>query len=322
MPSAIADLTEQFTLDPAQFIGIPIALVGAVFLSLGAQFQHRGVVKVERFSKRSGSAGLSGGQLFALLSRPSWVVGTLMLALAIVFQLTSLGFSPLIVVQPLGAVALVITAVVNARVSRVRLNKASIRAIMLCVGGVGTFVLVAAFNAVDKSIQTSQLITILVILAVVLTVFIIAFRVFRKGAKAIFYILGAGVVYGFVATLAKVVLNRIKFGEFDPLTVVCIVALLAATALGGYFVQNAYSSGPPDLVVAGLHGDRPAGRRRDRHRRAGGGAVRGSLGHPALHPRRCRRDLGRLPPRQAPPASALTRSATRGASRGRNPRIR
>ncbi|QHC66938.1 multidrug DMT transporter permease [Rathayibacter sp. VKM Ac-2759] len=252
MPSAIADLTEQFTLDPAQFIGIPIALVGAVFLSLGAQFQHRGVVKVERFSKRSGSAGLSGGQLFALLSRPSWVVGTLMLALAIVFQLTSLGFSPLIVVQPLGAVALVITAVVNARVSRVRLNKASIRAIMLCVGGVGTFVLVAAFNAVDKSIQTSQLITILVILAVVLTVFIIAFRVFRKGAKAIFYILGAGVVYGFVATLAKVVLNRIKFGEFDPLTVVCIVALLAATALGGYFVQNAYSSGPPDLVVAGL----------------------------------------------------------------------
>ncbi|KQQ00768.1 MULTISPECIES: DMT family transporter [unclassified Rathayibacter] len=252
MPSAIVDLTEQFTLDPAQFIGIPIALVGAVFLSLGAQFQHRGVVKVERFSKRSGSSGLSGGQLFALLSRPSWVIGTLMLALAIVFQLTSLGFSPLIVVQPLGAVALVITAVVNARVSRVRLNKASIRAIVLCVGGVGAFVLVAAFNAVDKPIQTSQLITILVILAVVLTVFVIAFRVFRKGAKAIFYILGAGVVYGFVATLAKVVLNRIKFGEFDPLTVVCVVALLAATALGGYFVQNAYSSGPPDLVVAGL----------------------------------------------------------------------
>jgi hypothetical protein len=248
MPADLAELLN----DPAKFIGIPIALVGAVFLSLGAQFQHRGVAKVERFSKRSGSSGLSGGQLVALLSRPSWVVGTLLLALAIVFQLTSLGFSPLIVVQPLGAVALVITAVVNARVSRVRLNAASIRAIVLCVGGVGTFVLVAAFNAVDKSIQTPELITILVILTVVLVVFVIAFRVFRRGAKAIFYIVGAGVVYGFVATLAKVVLNRIKYGEFDPLTVVCIVALLAATALGGYFVQNAYSSGPPDLVVAGL----------------------------------------------------------------------
>ncbi|MCJ1694744.1 DMT family transporter [Rathayibacter caricis] len=252
MSADLTELTEQFTLDPVQFIGIPIALVGAVFLSLGAQFQHRGVAKVERFSGRSGSSGLNGGQLFALLSRPSWVVGTLMLGLAVVFQLTSLGFSPLIVVQPLGAVALVITAVMNARVSRVRLNKASIRAIVLCVGGVGTFVLVAAFNAVDKSIRTPQLITILVILGVVLVVFVVAFRVFRRKARAIFYILGAGVVYGFVATLAKVVLNRIKFGEFDPLTVVCIVALLAASALGGYFVQNAYSSGPPDLVVAGL----------------------------------------------------------------------
>ena len=31
-----------------------------------------------------------------------------------------------------------------------------------------------------------------------------------------------------------------------------VVALLAATALGSYFVQTAYASGPPDLVVAGL----------------------------------------------------------------------
>ena len=31
-----------------------------------------------------------------------------------------------------------------------------------------------------------------------------------------------------------------------------LLALLAATVLGGYFVQTAYSSGPPDLVIAGL----------------------------------------------------------------------
>lgn len=64
MPADLAELLN----DPAKFIGIPIALVGAVFLSLGAQFQHRGVAKVERFSKRSGSSGLSGGQLVALLA--------------------------------------------------------------------------------------------------------------------------------------------------------------------------------------------------------------------------------------------------------------
>ncbi len=59
-------------------------------------------------------------------------------------------------------------------------------------------------------------------------------------------------LYGFVATLAKVVINRLTTGDFDVLTGVCIVALVAATLLGAYFVQTAYSSGPPDLVIAGL----------------------------------------------------------------------
>jgi hypothetical protein len=31
-----------------------------------------------------------------------------------------------------------------------------------------------------------------------------------------------------------------------------LVAALLAMALGGWFVQNAYASGPPDLVIAGL----------------------------------------------------------------------
>jgi drug/metabolite transporter (DMT)-like permease len=243
--------TEQIDLDPKQFIGIPIALVGAVFLSLGAQFQHRGVIKVEENTQQA-DKGLNVRQMMALLSRPSWVLGTVMLGLAIVFQLTSLGFSPIIVVQPLGAVALVITAVLNSRVSHVKLNRSSIISIALCVGGVGLFVLVAAFTAVDKPVRTRELIIILIVLAVVLALFAVGFAFLRRRFKAIAYIVGAGVLYGFVATLAKVVISRIFQGDFEWLTLLALVGLLAAAALGGYFVQNAYSSGPPDLVIAGL----------------------------------------------------------------------
>jgi uncharacterized membrane protein len=60
------------------------------------------------------------------------------------------------------------------------------------------------------------------------------------------------VLYGFVATLAKVVLTRVEQGEFEWLTFLCLIGLLLATALGAYFVQNAYATGPPDLVIAGL----------------------------------------------------------------------
>lgn len=252
MDPDLSELTELVPLDPRQFIGIPLALIGAVFLSLGAQFQHRGVVKVEALTADTLGKGLNGRQLALLLARPSWVMGTLMLGLAIVFQLSSLYFAPLIVVQPLGALALVITSILNSRLNHVKLSHKSVVAIIMCVGGVFVFVGVAAFTAVSKPVSDAQIITILVVLALVLTAAGITFGVLRRRIRALFYVIMAGVIYGFVATLAKVVLNRVQQGEFEWLTLLCVLALLAGTGLGAYFVQNAYASGPPDLVIAGL----------------------------------------------------------------------
>lgn len=236
---------------PAQLLGIPVALVGACFLSLGAQLQHHGVAKVESHTEGA-SRGLNLKQLGLLLARPSWVIGTLLLGLAIVFQLVSLNLSPIILVQPLGVVGLVITSVLNARVSRVPLNRQSIVSVSLCVGGVGAFVLIAAIFAKDVPVSAQSLIIILLILTGVLILFGLAFWLFHNRFKALMYIVGAGVLYGFVATLAKVVIDRIANREWDWLLVLCIIALVAAAVLGAYFVQNAYSSGPPDLVIAGL----------------------------------------------------------------------
>jgi drug/metabolite transporter (DMT)-like permease len=210
------------------------------------------VAKVEASTPDMAGGGLSGTQLFLLLKRPSWVIGTLMLGLAIVFQLVSLFLSPLIVVQPLGAVALVITAILNARVSHVKLNRSSIIAICLCVGGVGAFVLIAAFFARELPVTDRDLILILIILAIVLVLSALAFVFLRARFKALMYIVTAGVLYGFVATLAKVTIARLVQQEIDWLLALCVLSLLAAAVLGAYFVQNAYSSGPPDLVIAGL----------------------------------------------------------------------
>lgn len=253
------------SLTPLQYLGIPVALLGAVFLAVGAQLQHRGVGKVEAralaevqaagvetLEPLAKTAGLSLRQLAHLAARPSWLIGTAMLGLAVVLQLTSLFLAPITLVQPLGAVALVITAVLNARVSRVRLDAVSIRAIAFCVVGVALFVGVAAFTTRSHPVSDTQVWVILGILAVVAVAFAVLFAIYRRRLKAIMYILGAGILYGFVATLAKVVIDRIKTGDFEWLTLAALVALLIGTVLGGYFVQNAYSSGPPDLVIAGL----------------------------------------------------------------------
>lgn len=238
--------------NPALLIGIPLALLGAIFMSFGAQYQHRGVTKVELLYGGAASGGLTLTQLTRLLTRPSWVLGSIMLGLAIACQLGALSFAPLIVVQPLGAIALVITTLLNARISGHKPTKRSVRAIVECVGGIFIFVTIAALVATDEPVSNGQLITILIILAVVTVVFGGLWLWLRQRMTALFYIIGAGVMYGFVATLAKVVISRIQSGDFEWLTVTCLVALLLAAAVGAYFVQTAYSSGPPDLVIAGL----------------------------------------------------------------------
>jgi drug/metabolite transporter (DMT)-like permease len=94
----------------------------------------------------------------------------------------------------------------------------------------------------------------------VLVLLALGFALLRKRLTRIFYVVAAGVLFGFVATLAKVLIGRIQtivrahfhLAPTDWLTVLCLIGLLAAAFLGTYFVQTAYSSGSPDVVVAGL----------------------------------------------------------------------
>lgn len=244
--------TEIVSLSPYQFWGIPLALIGAALMSFGAQYQSRGLNKVERITGRSASAGLSFTHLLGLLRRPSWVVGTSLLALAIVFQIAALSFAPLIVVQPLGVTAMVITAVLNARMSGLRLPKRALTSLALSVSGILAFVVVAAFTAADRPVTNQKLITILILFGVALLGLLAGYVLLRHRAVALFYIAGAGILYGFVATFAKVVIGRFQQDAFDWLAWAGVLALLVGGLVGMVFVQHAYSSGPPDLVIAGL----------------------------------------------------------------------
>jgi len=253
--NAVEDVGDQLVgafQNPGLLLGIPLALAGAVFMSLGAQYQHRGVEKVERLSGSDGASGLSFDQIRRLLTRPSWLIGTLMLGLAVVCQLAALVKAPLIVVQPLGAIALVITTLLNARVSGHAPTKQSLTAIVCCVGGIFLFVFFAAIYATEQEVTDRELFVILALLLVVIIILGGGWLILRHRMRALFYVIGAGVLYGFVATLAKVVIKRIEAGQFEWITGICVLALVSAAAVGGYFVQTAYSSGPPDLVIAGL----------------------------------------------------------------------
>ncbi len=230
-------------------LAILLAALGAIALAFGAQLQNDAVGDEK---KNRAKGALNFKQMRSLLARPRWLSGTALMGVAIVFQLAALGLAPIIVVQPIGAIALVITSLVNARVTKTKLSKATIVAVALCTGGIGAFVAMASGVAKEIKLTDDRLREVLFVLVAILAVVGVLFIFFARRINALTYILGAGVLYGFVATLAKVVIQRIYQGDFEWLTLLCLIGLIAAVALGGWFVQNAYASGPPDLVIAGL----------------------------------------------------------------------
>ena len=254
-PFTTSEVTDAIVgfLDPAarKSLGIAVALLGTIFLALGAQLQHRGVGKAARI-RAADRQRMSAGQLLALLRRPSWLLGTLLLGCAILLQLTSLGLAPLLVVQPLGVAALVLSTVVDSRLAHTRLDGTVLRSVALSVGGIVVFVTIAAVYAADRPIRPPQVTIILILLAAVLVGFGLVFVFLRARLTAVAWVVGAGVLYAFVATLAKLTITQLVSGQISLLTLLCVGGVLTAAVVGGIFVQIAYSSGPPNLVIAGL----------------------------------------------------------------------
>lgn len=232
-------------------LAIGLAIAAAVALAFGAQFQNQAVTKGREKAPRI-RGSLSIRELGRLFVRPRWISGLGLMGFGMVLQLSALSLAPLIVVQPVGAIALVITSLLNARYTKTPINKGTVLAIGLSTFGVGGFVVTASRVASQVELTDGNLLRVLGLLVVILAAFGVLFYSFGKKAKALTYILGAGVLYGFVATLAKVVIQRLYQMDYDLLTGLALVSMIGAVLLGGWFVQNAYSSGPPDLVIAGL----------------------------------------------------------------------
>lgn len=232
------------------WLAIGCALLGAVFLAFGAQRQGSAV------RASGGGLALTSTGFLRLLRNPRWLFGLLLLGAGMALNIVALATASLTVVQPIGAIALVITTVVNSRELGLRLNRITVVAITACVAGSATFVVLAVnVTRSNTSVGGSEELTTVLLAGCAVALFGTLALVFRLRLGAFGYILGAGVLFGFVAVLTKIIATHL----LDPngrfllnVPIYSVVAIAAAAALGSWFVQSAYSSGPPDLVIAGL----------------------------------------------------------------------
>ena len=232
------------------WVAVLLAVLGAFCLALGAQKQGS-AVKAD-----TGGLALSSNGFLRLLRNPRWVLGLLLLCLGMGMNAVALVSAPLTVVQPIGAIALVITTIVNAKDQGLSINRATVVAISACVTGSAMFVLLAVNVTVENHhVSFDDELTIVLLLTLAVGLFGTLAVVFKHRMSAFIYILGAGVLFGFVAVLTRIIGKHLLDPNGLALLNVqwySVVAIVAAGGLGSWFVQSAYSGGPPDLVIAGL----------------------------------------------------------------------
>lgn len=235
--------------------GVAAAVVGAVLLALGAQYQGRGVRSVDHVEDLGPVR-----RVLRLVTTGGWLLGSGFLVLAILLQLLALLLAPLPVVQPIGVLSLVVAALLNRRLAHARLQRRGVQGIVVCILGTAVFVVVAAFATSSTPADVPAVLPVLVLLAAVLAVIGVALLVARRRLTPVVFAALGAVCFGFVVTLMKVVLDRSSaavqhgglIGPTLPFTLLVAASAAVAGTIGITLVQRAYAGGSADLVVAAL----------------------------------------------------------------------
>ncbi|KOX17610.1 glycosyl transferase family 1 [Saccharothrix sp. NRRL B-16348] len=217
------------------WLAVLLAVLGAVFFAFAARLQHDAV--------RASQGTL---RVLELLRRPRWLVGLVLLVLGAGVHAAALGMAPLSVVQPVGVVAIGITAVLDGR-------RRELPAVAWTTFGVGAFVLLAAGSATSTAVAPeAEVKAALLALGLIAAPGLVGVLSTRPAVRALGFGAAGGVAYGFVSVLMRSVSQDVQQGGLAWTTAFSAAGIVVALVVGGWFIQHAYASGPPHVAVACL----------------------------------------------------------------------
>ena len=217
------------------WLAVLLAVLGAVFFAFAARLQHDAV--------RASEGGL---RVLELLRRPRWLLGLVSLVLGAGVHAAALGMAPLSVVQPVGVVAIGVTAVLDGRWRE-------LPAVAWTTFGVGAFVLLAAGSATSTAVvPEAEVKAALLALGLIAVPGLVGVLSTRPAVRALGFGSAGGVAYGFVSVLMRSVSQDVQQGGLGWSTAFSAAGIAVALVVGGWFIQHAYASGPPHVAVACL----------------------------------------------------------------------
>lgn len=227
-------------------VAIALAVLAAVALAYGALYQHDAVA-----GQNDSHNGLSWAHFKELLSNRKWLIGLIITGLGTVGNIVALALAPVMVVQPVGAFSLIVSVLLGVRHRGLKVNRRLVQAVVWCTVGVTIFVALSATTARTEVHLGSDALPLVWITAVILALGL-GIMLFFRSAPQLVLITAAGLLFACVATNTHLVSVQLLRAGLDQVTWLNVIALIAATAIGSWFVQNAYAAGPPEMVIAGL----------------------------------------------------------------------
>ncbi len=186
---------------------VVIALAAACCYAIASTLQHLAA------RRERPQSTLDPRLLARLLRRPIWLAGGAADIAGAGLHATALAFGPLSLVQPLLVSGLVLAIPLEATMDRRRPRARDLVAVVLSGAGLAIFVIVADPMSGDPEPSTPALATVTVGIALAVSVLLGLAR--RRTAEVRAGLLGVatGLLYGFVAALAKACVARF---EMDP----------------------------------------------------------------------------------------------------------
>lgn len=227
-------------------IAIALALFASVALAVGAMLQHSGIVEDH---ETPGTFGIRA--LLRLFRDRNWVIGLVVMGAGLACNIVALAIAPVMVVQPIGAVSLLVSILLGIRFRNLHLKRRVWGAVAACAGGVAVFVALSALIA-QSGLHTGPRAHTLAWLGIGLSVLFLIVALVYRHAPQLLLVIAAGLQFGFVATNVHLVAVQFLHGGLGTITWLNVVALIVGSAVGTWSVQTSYAAGPPEIVIAGL----------------------------------------------------------------------
>lgn len=233
-------------------LAIALGVLASLGFALGATLQHTGVDRV--VGKPGGDRMLTFERVLAMLKTPIWLLGTLFIAVGAGFHLLGVSLAPVTVVQPVGILAVPFAVLLAAKKNHSRPTRGMVLAIIVAIVGIVAFTFFSSRSAAqDTLIDMSDVLVASLVICGGSAVFVVLALKGPVGSKCLAWATAGAFLYGLATALMKTTLELFHQGQEKPIMFwLTLGGLLTCYGVGAWFIQQAYASGPAEIVVGSM----------------------------------------------------------------------